>query len=258
MIPRTALTLITLSALAFAACGSDDDTASGSAPTADDLEGTTFESTDVTGHELVADTTISLAFQADRVSANAGCNTMNGGYTITDGTLEVAAMASTMMACSDELMAQDGWLTEFLADGPEIALDGDTLTLTGADSTMTLAAVQDAELEGTTWMITGTMANEAVSSIPQGAEPSLTITDGQAAIVTGCNNGSGSVEVTDTTLTFGPIATTKMACEPDLNDLEATVLAVLQGEVTYEIDGDTMSLRTQGPDGEIGLQLTAG
>lgn len=258
MIPRTAFTLLALSALALAACGSDDDPASGSAPTADDLDGTTFESTEVTGHELVADTTITLAFQADAVSANAGCNTMNGGYTITDGTLEVATMASTMMACEDALMAQDDWLAEFLASGPEIALDGDSLTLTGAESSLTLDAVQDADIEGTTWMITGTVATEAVSSIPQGAEPSLTITDGQAAIDTGCNQGSGSVEVTDTTLTFGPIATTKMACEPDLNDLEATVLAVLQGEVTYEIDGATMSIRTDGPDGEIGLQLSAG
>ena len=61
MTPRTALTLVALSTLALAACGSDDDTASGSAPTADDLDGVTFESVDVTGHEPVADTTISLA-----------------------------------------------------------------------------------------------------------------------------------------------------------------------------------------------------
>ena len=258
MIPRSAISLLALTALALAACGSDDDTSSGSAPTADDLDGTTFESTDITGHELVADTTISLAFQADAVSANAGCNTMNGGYTITDGVLEVGAMASTMMACSDELMAQDTWLSEFLAGGPEIALADDTLTLTGSEATLTLDAVQDVGIEGTTWMITGTVATEAVSSIPAGAEPSLTITDGQAAIDTGCNSGSGSVEVTDTTLTFGPIATTRMACPPDLTDLETTVLTVLQGEVTYEIDGASMSIRAEGPDGEIGLELSAG
>lgn len=257
MTPRTALTLVALSTLALAACGSDDDTASGSAPTADDLDGVTFESVDVTGHEPVADTTISLAFRADALSANAGCNTLNGGYTITDGTLEVAAMASTMMACTEELMAQDGWLAEFLASRPEIALDGDTLTLTGTESTLTLDAVQDADVEGTTWMITGTVANDAVSSIPRGAEPSLTITDGQAAIDTGCNSGSGSVEVTDTTLTFGPIATTRMACAPDLTDLEVTVLTVLDGEVGYEIDGASMSIRADGADGEIGLQLSA-
>jgi heat shock protein HslJ len=139
MIPRTALALLTLSALALAACGSDDDSpaadeslpAVGSAPAADDLAGRAFESTEVTGHELVADSTIELAFTTDSLSARAGCNSMNGGYSITDGALEVGAMASTMMACSDDLMAQDTWLSEFLSSAPAIALDGDTLTLTG-------------------------------------------------------------------------------------------------------------------------------
>ena len=45
---------------------------------------------------------------------------------------------------------------------------------------------------------------------------SITIADdGTVAVNTGCNTGSGSVEVTDTTLTFGPIRITKMACPPE-------------------------------------------
>lgn len=266
MIPRTALALLALSALALAACGSDDDSpaaddtlpAVGSAPTTDDLIDRSFESTEVTGHELVADSTIELVFMADSVGARAGCNSMNGGYEIVDGTLEVGVMASTMMACDDALMDQDTWLSEFLTSGPEIALDGDTLTLTGDSATVTLSAVQPAELEGTAWNITGIVANEAVSSLPMGAEASITITDGQAAIRTGCNNGSASVEITDTTITFGPIALTKMACPPDLTDLEASVLAALDGEVTYEISGDSLSLLNEGADGQPGLVLTAG
>jgi heat shock protein HslJ len=94
MILRTALTLVALSALALAACG-DDDTLDadetlppvGAAPQPADLAGATFGSSAVTGYELVADSTISLSFGDDTVSADAGCNTMNGGYTITDGTL---------------------------------------------------------------------------------------------------------------------------------------------------------------------------
>jgi heat shock protein HslJ len=266
MIPRAALAALALSALVLAACGSDDDTpaaddslpAVGSAPTADDLVDRSFESTGVTGHELVADTTIELVFMADSVGARAGCNSMNGGYEIVDGTLEVGAMASTMMACDDALMEQDTWLSGFLSSGPAISLDGDTLTLTGDEATLTLAEIQPAALEGTTWNITGTVANEAVSSVPAGAEASITITDGQAAIRTGCNTGSTGVEVTDTTITFGPIALTRMACEPDLTALESSVLAVLDGEVTYEVAGDSLSLRADGGDGEIGLELTAG
>jgi heat shock protein HslJ len=262
MIPRTALALFALSALTLAACGSDDESPAandslpgvGSAPTADDLADRSFEATEVTGHELVADSTIELVFTADSVAARAGCNSMNGGYSIVDGTLDVSAMASTMMACSDELMAQDTWLSEFLSSGPAIALDGDVLTLTGDGASLTLSAVQPAELEGTTWTVTGIVANEGVSSVPMDAEASITITDGQAAIRTGCNNGSTSVETTETTITFGPVATTKMACSPELTELESSVLAVLDGEVTYEIAGDNLSLR----NGDIGLELTAG
>jgi heat shock protein HslJ len=166
-------------------------------------------------------------------------------------------MASTMMACEEALMDQDTWLSEFLTSSPEIALDGGTLTLTGSDATISLEAKAATPLEGTTWVLTGTVATEAVSSLPADADASLTITDGQAAIRTGCNSGSTSVEITDTTMTFGPVALTKMACPEELTALEASVIAVLDGEVTYEIAGDTLSIRKDGADGEIGLEYTA-
>ncbi len=257
MIPRTALAVLAVSALALAACGSDSDSGSGSAPTADDLAGQAFTSTSVTGYDVAADSEISLAFEADSISAQAGCNTQNGGYTITDGVLEVSQMASTMMACDDALMAQDTWLSEFLTSGPEIGLDGETLTLTGSDSTITLAAVQPTPLEDTTWVVSGIVANEAITVSAVVSEASLTITDGQAQIETGCNTGNAAVEITDTTMTFGPVALTMKACESDLTELEASVIVVLDGEVTYEISGDTLSIRKAGADGEVGLEFTA-
>ena len=257
MIPRTALALVALSALALAACGSDSDSGSGSAPTADELAGQAFVSTDVTGYDLVADSEIEIGFAADSISAQAGCNSQNGGYTITDGTLEVTAMMSTMMACDDALMAQDTWLSEFLTSGPEIALDGETLTLTGSDATITLATVQPAPLEGTTWVGSGTVANEAITVSAVVPQATMTITDGQAQINTGCNTGSASVEITDTTMTFGPMALTLKACDPDLTELETSVVLVLDGEVTYEINGNTLSIRKDGADGEVGLEFTA-
>ena len=267
MIPRTAFALLTISALALAACGSDDDSPAandslpgvGSAPTADDLTDRAFESTAVTGHELVADSTIELAFTADTVAARAGCNSMNGGYTITDGNLEVGDMASTMMGCPEDLMAQDTWLSEFLSSGPAIALDGTTLTLTGDDASITLAEVEDAPLVGTTWNVTGTVANEAVSSVPEEAVASITIVDdGTVAVETGCNSGSGTVEVTDTTLTFGQIAVSMRACTDEaVNQLEASVLIALQGEVTYEINGDSLSIRSGEGADAVGLEFAA-
>ena len=99
------------------------------------------------------------------------------------------------------------------------------------------------EFEGTTWIVSGTVANEAVTVGLVDSEASMTITDDQAQIDTGCNTGSSAVEVTDTTITFGPVAMTMMACDEELTRLEASVVLALDGEVTYEINGDTLSIR---------------
>jgi heat shock protein HslJ len=263
MTPRTAIALLALAGLTLAACGSDDDGGDGAAesanaPTAEDLSGRGFVSSDVTGYDLVEGSEITMNFLDDSVSVNAGCNTMNGGYEITDGTFVAGQFAMTMMACDDPLMAQDTWLSEFLASSPTIELDGSTLSFSGDEVTITLDEIEPAALVGTTWTVTGTVANEAVSSVPMEATASITIADdGTVAVDTGCNTGSGSVEVGDDTLTFGPIAITKRACADEaVNQLEAAVLAVLQGEVTYEIEGSNMSLRSGDGADEIGLELT--
>ena len=63
--------------------------------------------------------------------------------------------------------------------------------------------------------------------------------------------------MTDTTITFGPLTLTRMACPQPQMDLENAVVAVLTGEVAYTIDSSTLQLRTTTDAGEIGLNLTA-
>ena len=106
--------------------------------------------------------------------------------------------------------------------------------------------------------MTGTISGESVSTTPRDTLASMTITDGTAAIETGCNVGSSSVEITETTMTFGPMAVTRKACPPEETALEQSVTAVLDGEVSYEVDGDTLVIRTDSADGEVGLTLAAG
>lgn len=260
MTPRTAIALLALAGLTLAACGNDDDGAAESTgtPTAEDLSGRGFVSSDVTGYDLVDGSEITMNFLDDAVSVNAGCNSMNGGYEIADGEFVVGQFAMTMMACDDPLMEQDTWLSEFLASSPSISLDGSTLSFSGDDVTITLEEIESAALIGTAWTVTGTVANEAVSSVPMDSAASITIADdGTVAVNTGCNTGSGSVEVGDDTLTFGPIAITKMACPPEQTALETSVLAVLQGEVAYEINGSNLSLRSGDGTDQVGLELTA-
>ncbi|MGM0384467.1 MAG: META domain-containing protein [Actinomycetota bacterium] len=99
-----------------------------------ELEGRTFTATEVRGHDLVEGSEMTITFEDGQVSANAGCNTLFGAASWDGGTLDVAeALASTMMACDDALMAQDQWLSDFLTSDPALSLAGTTLKL-GDDS----------------------------------------------------------------------------------------------------------------------------
>lgn len=120
----------------LAGCGDSGGRTGGDAEVVTgDLEGRTFTGTDVRGHDLVPGTEVSVAFDADHVSATAGCNTMFGEATVSDGvlTLPREGLATTLMACSDEQTRQDEWVAELLGSGPRLALDGDRLEV-GDDS----------------------------------------------------------------------------------------------------------------------------
>ena len=133
--PITAAAVASLLVLLAAACGDDDD---GSVDvSADALDGRTFVSDQVDGQTLVAGTEITLTFADEAVVALAGCNTMRGGFAVADGVLEVDAMAQTLMACPDDLQAQDAWLAEFLGSAPVVTLADEVLTLTGGEVTIT-------------------------------------------------------------------------------------------------------------------------
>jgi heat shock protein HslJ len=139
-LPFTRAGAVVALALVVASCGDDgsgDDDDDGAVPQLADLSGRTFTSTSVEGWTVVDGTAVILTFDDEGVSAIAGCNTMRGGAAITDGALAVAdPMASTMMACSEELTAQDEWLQAFLTAGPTVALDAAELTLATDEETL--------------------------------------------------------------------------------------------------------------------------
>lgn len=225
--------------------GADGTGPAGGAPTLADLEGRTFLSTAAEGHDLVPGSQVRLVFTADGLSASAGCNTMGGAFTLEDGRLTTDALAMTEMACEEPLMTQDAWLAGLLADAT-LDLAGDTLILAAGDVRLILgdkeAVVPDLTLEGHTWLLDTIITGDAASSVPAGLEPTLLFVDGQLAITTGCNRGSGQVEIRDASIVLGPVMSTKMACDETNGALEGTIFGLLEGEVPYAIDGDRLTL----------------
>lgn len=128
-----ALAVGALCTFALAGCGDGGGGEGGSGEPLD-LEGKSFTATEVNGWDPVSGTTIELAFEDGRVSGRAGCNTVTGGATWTEGQLVLEGpMASTMMACDSGLEDQDQWLIELLESEPPLSLDGGILVV-GTDA----------------------------------------------------------------------------------------------------------------------------
>jgi heat shock protein HslJ len=138
-----------------------------------------------------------------------------------------------------------------------VTFDGTTLTLAGDGVTLTLMDEQvanpDQPLEGTTWVVESLVRDQTASSVPAGLSASLEFSEGRVAAQTGCNRGAAVASLASDAITFGPMALTRMACPEPAMDLEAFVTGVLQGEVSYTIDGDVLHLLGAGG----GLDLRA-
>ena len=105
-----------------------------------DLDGTTYESTSVEGHELVPGAPVRVSFEDDTMSVSAGCNTMFGAFERDRGTLAWSGEpAWSLIGCEPELADQDAWLADLFTTGVEATPDGSTLTLTSADVVMEFA-----------------------------------------------------------------------------------------------------------------------
>jgi heat shock protein HslJ len=252
MRPRATAFLLTLTVLVagVTACSGDDGV------DAADLDGHTFVATGAEGQELVPEVEVRLAFADGFLNIDGGCNTINGSYQLDGDTITWSEEPfGTLIGCDPALQTQDEWLTALITEGATITLDGSALTLEGDEVTLELDEVDGdaaatAPLEGTTWLLSAIGEGDAFSERPGGVEaPTLQIDDGRAVVFTGCNNGSAAVEVTEDpdadglgTITFEPLALTRVACEGESADVEAAQVAVLDGEVTYAFDAEGVTL----------------
>jgi len=246
---------LTLVLAVAAACGGAADSAD-SAGSAGSLTGRTFLSTAVTDggadRPLVAGTRIRIRFTAGEIKVNAGCNHLMGRLRVDGDTLVVDETGGTLIGCPPELSEQDTWIIGVLSGRPRWRLDGDTLTLTAGPVTLTLlderVAEPDKPLVGPKWTVDTVLSGGAAGSVPAGT--GLTFLDGgRVTGSTPCGVVEAAVTRQGGTLRFSGLVETACA-----DPVHAAVVAVLSGEATMIIKGDTLTLTTV--DGR-GIRLRA-
>jgi heat shock protein HslJ len=89
----------------------------------------------------------------------------------------------------------------------------------------------DPDLIGTEWIL-GDLPGQVLADV----RPTVSFSgDGTVSGNAGCNTFSGTYTIDGSTLTFGPLATTRIACEGAAGTLEAAYVAALQATTAYEL-----------------------
>lgn len=215
------------------------------------LVGPTWLLDALAGQAPASGTSVTATFGADgTVSGSGGCNRFSGRYTATGTTIRVEeALASTMMACDQPVMAQEAAFFAALKGARTFAVAAEQLTLSAEGGGVVASFVaQKQELAGTTWQVTGyNNGQDAVVSVLTGSTPTVAFgADGAVTGSGGCNTLRGTFTASGGTIKVGPLASTKMACaEPaGVMEQEARLVAALESAATYKIEGQKLELRT--------------
>ena len=208
------------------------------------------------------DTPVTLAVDDDVVSGAAPCNAYRGTIDLgDDGSVEISDIAVTRRACERQVMEAE---SEYLAtleavDHADVDVDDegrddrDRLTLTGPDGVRLAFTSFDArDLLVGDWTVVDVNTGAAIQSTVLGTEPTLTFDDGGSlAIDTGCNTGGADWELDGDEITVEAARLTLRACEGDVMDQEAAIVAALEGAERVEITPGSLTLLDG--DGRIAL-----
>ena len=239
---RIPASLLTAALLAVAACTSGAGASPAPGAT---LEGSAWSVESIGGQPTIEAARPTMAFAADgNVSGFAGCNQFNGTYTVDGDKLTVGPLGMTRMACAENVNLEE---QAFVG-----ALQGATNWAIGSDGKLTIRGVADivgapeagastaapsgavTDLAGTSWQLV-----DLGSGMPESPNiPAVAFAaDGTVSGTGGCNNFSGTYTTDGSSITIGALASTMMACVPDVvMTLETEFTTALQGATTWRID----------------------
>jgi heat shock protein HslJ len=151
----------------------------------------------------------------------------------------------TRRACADDAANQQEIVVIQAFDATRgSARDGDRMSLLDESGAVLLTyAGGSTDLPDTQWQVTGVNTGSAIESTTLTEQLSLAFgASDQVSGNGGCNSFSGTYTVDGDQLTFGPLASTEMACADDVMALEQSYFAALEKVTSFRRTGTTLDL----------------
>lgn len=261
---RMAVSVLAL--LTLAACGTDPGSGAGSG----DGSGTVRNEAPVTGvHWNVSSLTVGgrttpapagahvSIDSAGKATGNLGCNRFTADVSVEGDHVTVGPGTTTEMGCGKDVQEFEKALGAAFSGRLKAAVAGSgdekTLTLTTAQGdSIALTSEPPAPLTGTAWKVTGLTSAGLAASLPAGTEDKAHLTfgkDGSVEGSLGCNSFHAKAAVAGSTITFGPLSSTRKMCPGPRMKLERGLMGVLEGRATYTIGHRSLALTAQSGEG---------
>ena len=115
-----------------------------------------------------------------------------------------------------------------------------TLSLTACGGGGSSAGGDPQSLVDTAYSVTSITVDGAEREVLGPVE--VAFTADTISVATPCNGMSGPVNYSESALTVGPLASTKMACEPALMEQDQVIANALAANPTWQLAGETLTL----------------
>jgi heat shock protein HslJ len=193
---------------------------------------------------------ISAIFGTDgTVQGFGGCSDYSGVYTTTGSSVRVTNIISTPTSCGNVLETQERAYLAILGASSTFENTGSTLTILTSSSPPGKLVFQPGNATPSpvitaivgTWGLTQMTKNYASLSIVAASQPTATFTaDGNLSGTGGCNQYSGRYmlsgisSISSSSISIGPLATTKMYCADPVMSQEVAYFGILGNAARWE------------------------
>ncbi|RIK45616.1 MAG: hypothetical protein DCC58_05905 [Chloroflexi bacterium] len=240
-IPVVGVVLL-VAALGLAACGNLSNSP--------DLVGTNWGLDELGGADALAGVSVTMRLTDDgQISGSSGCNRFTGTWQGgSNRALTIGPVASTLMACSDPVDAQEQAFLAALENTARYRIDDDELyLLDGSGAVLAeFEVLQTARLTRTNWEVVMFNAGQQALVGPLDGTRMTAVfgTDKRVSGNAGCNTYSTDYLADRGSMTIAPeIISTRMACDEPIMEQEMQFLTILPQAATYELGADTLYLR---------------
>lgn len=196
---------------------------------------------------------VTVEIDGDQIGGTAACNGYGGTVEIGAGTMAVSELGQTEIGCESEIQQLEQVFLRSLAAATAYSLPDRQLEIVTPEGVWRfdrLAPVPTLELVGTRWVLDGYVDGDTVSH-EAGMDSAFVELSDDATLVgaTNCRELSGMWVETGSEVVFTELAATGECPDDAAWDLDGRIIAVLGDGFRAEVDGDRLTVTSQGGAG---------